>query len=254
VEARAPTPAEELKTLAEVECLKADSYKAQTEAKEAVARTRKVDAETRKALADARQAEIGLAEAEDDEKARKAADSQHHVYAFVGVVDATSVKNCMRQLTQWHRNDPECDIEIVFNSPGGGIVDGMALYDFIQLLRSQGHRITTTALGMAASMAGILLQAGDVRAMGAESWLLIHEASFGTMGKTTDIEDAVAWIKKVQRRILRIFASRSNLSERQLSNRWNRKDWWLDSTEALALGLIDQIQGQPKPKRRKRTA
>jgi len=230
--ARAPTPAEEEKVKAETDKLRAE--------------IRKTNAEADKAEAEARQAQITLAEAEDDEKARKAADMHHHVYAFTGAVDGTAVKACMRQLTQWHRNDASCEIAIVFNSPGGSIVDGMALFDYIQFLRSEGHRVTTIALGMAASMAGVLLQAGDVRVMGAEAWLLIHEAAFGAIGKTGEIEDTVEWVKRIQRRILRIFANRSKLSEQQIARRWHRKDWWIDSAEALKLGLIDEVQGQAK--------
>ena len=55
-------------------------------------------------------------------------------------------------------------------------------------------------------MAGILLQAGDIRIMGAESWLMIHEISFGASGKIGEIEDTVEWVKKIQERVVKIFA------------------------------------------------
>ena len=63
-------------------------------------------------------------------------------------------------------------MEIVFSSPGGGIISGFELFDFMQDLRSKGHKITTGSLGYAASMAGILLQAGDVRWIGHQSWMI----------------------------------------------------------------------------------
>jgi ATP-dependent Clp endopeptidase proteolytic subunit ClpP len=133
-------------------------------------------------------------------------------------------------------------MEIIFSSGGGSIVDGMALYDFIQDLRAQGHRITTSTLGIAASMAGILLQAGDVRTMGREAWLMIHEAAFRTEGKIGEIEDTVDWIKKVQERVLLIFAARSQMSAEDIRAKWTRRDWWIDSDEALQLGLVDALR------------
>jgi ATP-dependent Clp protease protease subunit len=147
----------------------------------------------------------------------------------------------MAQLSTWNRTEPGSAIQIVFNSPGGEVTSGLALYDFILSLRADGHHITTTSLGMAASMAGILLQAGDTRSMASEAWLLIHEASFGVSGSFGDVEDRVKWIERIQDRILDIFAARSNLTKGQIKRRWHRKDWWLSSDEALTLGFIDEI-------------
>jgi len=72
----------------------------------------------------------------------------------------------------------------------------MALYDYVRGLRRQGHHVTTSSLGYAASMAGILLQVGDKRIMGAESWLLIHEGSFGAVGSVGQVEDTVEWSRR----------------------------------------------------------
>jgi ATP-dependent Clp endopeptidase proteolytic subunit ClpP len=226
---RAPSQAEEAKTQAETEKVRVE--------------IRKLQAEARKAEADAEKAELELEELRDDERVRKSADAFHHVYAFTAAVADSSVRSCMQRLNEWARNEPGCSIEIVFNSPGGSVVDGMALFDYILTLRANGHHITTTALGMAASMAGILLQAGDKRVMGSEAWLLIHEGSFGAVGKVGEVEDTVEWVKRIQKRILRIFAKRSHLTETQLARRWHRKDWWIDADEALKLGLIDEVRG-----------
>ena len=78
------------------------------------------------------------------------------LYRFNTGVDKTHVNDCMLKLTQWSRRHPKCDIEIVFSSGGGSIIDGFVLFDFIQELRSKGHKVTTGSLGMAASMAAIL--------------------------------------------------------------------------------------------------
>ena len=205
--------------------------------------------QARKAAAEAVAAEHAaeLAQINRDREVYKrsreeASDLYHHVYRFVGEVSAGSVKTCMDELILWSRLDPGCDIEIIFQSPGGDTVAGMALWDVLQDLRAHGHKLTTVARGYAASMAGILLQAGDVRVMGRESWLLIHEASFGVIGSFGEVEDRVEWVRKLQNRILDIFAARSNLSRAQIKRRWHRKDWWLDSEEALKLGFIDEIR------------
>ncbi len=75
------------------------------------------------------------------------------MYAFNDPVSSSSVGACISQLNIWTRTDPGCDIEIIFNSPGGGVIDGMALYDYLQTLRRAGHKLTTVTFGMAASRA-----------------------------------------------------------------------------------------------------
>lgn len=169
----------------------------------------------------------------------------HQTYYLADKIDGETVGSAIQVLDVWHRTRPNCEIEIVLSSPGGEMVPGMALFDKLRLLSSQGHRITTRALGLAGSMAGILLQAGDRRVMGAESYLMIHEVSFGAGGKIGQVEDTVKWVTKVQERVLDIFVKRSagKLTALELKKRWKRADWWIDSDEALALGLVDEVQG-----------
>lgn len=229
------SPAEEAKMLAEADQARALAAKYEQERLRALA-------ETRLAEAAAAQAEIGLARDTHKHKLELAADEHHLFYPFVGEVSSKSVDACMDQLTIWMRTRPGEPIEIQFNSPGGSVVDGLALWDFIQTLKVKGHHITTSAIGYAASMAGILLQAGDARVIGRESWLMIHETSFGVYGKFGEVADRTDWIKRVQLRILDIFASRSTLSAEEIGDLWERKDWWLDSTECLELGFVDQIR------------
>jgi ATP-dependent Clp endopeptidase proteolytic subunit ClpP len=169
-------------------------------------------------------------------------DEENNVYRFSKDVCHHSVQSCMAKLTEWHRADSKCGIEIVFSSPGGSIIDGFELFDFIQELRQKGHRITTGSLGMAASMAGILLQAGDVRWIGHQAWLMIHRAAFGAIGKTYEVEDEVRLVKRIEERILDIFTSRSELSKMKIQRNWDRKDWWIDADEAVVLGLVDEVR------------
>lgn len=216
--------------------------KEKADARRADASARKFEAEARFHTAEAERAEIRLEDDRRNEAEKLAADKYHFVYAFNDSVSSGSVKTCTTQLASWVRQHPQCSIEIIFHSPGGGVIEGMALFDYIRKLRVDGHHITTMALGMAASMAGILLQAGDNRVMGREAWVLIHEGSFGAVGSVGQVEDTVEWVKKIQKRILNIFAERSNLTATQVQRRWKRKDWWLSSDDCLKFGFVDEIR------------
>lgn len=216
--------------------LEAETRKAEAEAKQAEAEARKTDAE-------ARQSELEAWSAERSVQKKLATDEENRLYRFDGDVSKSSVSRCMTKLTEWSRLDPECGMEIVFSSPGGGIISGFELFDFIQNLRERGHEITTGSLGYAASMAGVLLQAGDIRWIGHQSWMMIHRAAFGAIGKTFEIEDEVKLVKRIEYRILDVFVSRSKLSRMKIQRNWNRKDWWITADECLEIGLVDEVRG-----------
>lgn len=209
---------------------------------------RKTLAEALKAEAEAAVYAIDVDKKKELRALELANDRHFHVYRFNVPVGEKSVNECIATLTSWSRLDGAVPIEVIFNSPGGSVVDGMALYDFLQDLRAAGHHITTTASGIAASMAGILLQAGDTRRMGKEAWVLIHQASFGTSGSFGSVEDTMEWVRKVQERILDIFAARAKssgaekpYSRAQFKKNWERKDWWLSSDECLTHGVVDEV-------------
>jgi ATP-dependent Clp endopeptidase proteolytic subunit ClpP len=163
---------------------------------------------------------------------------------FIGTVDRGSVTTAVDKLHQYSVTNPGCDIEIVFNSPGGSVIDGMMLFDYIRFLRGAGHKVTIVALGYAASMAGILLQAADVRVMAKGSWLLIHEVSFSAGGKISEVEDEYKFGLRLKEQAAQIFVERSGgkLTREALELMWNRKDCWLDPDESLRLGLIDEVR------------
>jgi ATP-dependent protease ClpP protease subunit len=106
-------------------------------------------------------------------------------------------------------------------------------------------------------MAGILLQAGDVRWIGHQSWMMIHRAAFGAIGKTFEVEDEVKLVKRIEYRILDVFVSRSKLSRSKIQRNWNRKDWWITADECIEMGLVDELRGvmpehvHAKPKKKK---
>ena len=240
--------------------IKADLLIKKAEAAKVTAEMEKIKAETKKIEYEA--AQVSLAYDKDLRNRQKElhTDEENHLYRFSKDVNSNSVAACMSKLTQWHRANSECAIEIVFSSPGGSIVDGFELFDFIQELRNKGHVITTGSLGMAASMAGILLQAGDVRWIGHQDWLMIHRAAFGAIGKTYEVEDEVKLVKRIEERVLDIFTSRSKLTKRKLKRNWDRKDWWIDADECLEMGLVDEVRAMmpehhasDKPSKKKRS-
>jgi ATP-dependent protease ClpP protease subunit len=212
------------------------------------AKVEEARANTREAIADATHSEcvaesnlIKIAREKEEEERRTAADVYNHRYLLLGPVTQSSVERTIAELTLWGRLCPKCDIEIVFNGPGGEVISGMYLFDFIRGLSDKGHHITTVAMGFAASMDGILLQAGDTRKMGRGASLLIHEVSFTAGGSIGEVEDTVKWVKKVQEHVLDIFAERSTLTKATIKRRWTRTDWWLNAKESLEAGFCDEL-------------
>lgn len=199
----------------------------------------KAAAETRKAITDAAKAEVELGEARRRDQDARAEAGRTLVYTFYAEVGEESVRTAMQTLAAWSRRDPGAPITLVLNSPGGRVLDGLALYDFLLRLRGQGHQLRVEVLGRAASMGGILMQAGDERVIGRNAFLLIHEVSGGAEGRSSELGDRVEFYGLMEKRLLAILAERSSMTERQIKTRWQRKDWWLSADEAVALGFAD---------------
>lgn len=223
------------------------------------AEAEKFAAEARKANTEAAQSECALKDQEIDLRQKQrietellALDTYNYTYRFSSQVDDSTVKTCIDKLTFWHRTAPTANIEVIFNSPGGSVFAGMDLFDYITDLRAD-HEVTTTTRGYAASMGGILLQAGTRRVMGREAYILIHEVSTWAGGKVGEIEDEYNFLKKISERVVNIFADRAKqaglngtashpITAAQVRKNWNRTDWWLDSAEALKLGIVDELR------------
>ena len=238
---REPTQAE---IDARVDCAKANAEKARAAARNLAAEERQGIAQARSFEASARSAEMDLELASELHARHLASDSHHHVYRFAGKVASETVKTCMDELSYWHRMDEKCPMEVVFYSPGGEVMCGMALYDFLRDMSQRGHYITTVCSGYAASMAGIILQAGDKRIIGSESYLLVHEITAATYGKVGVIEDDVKFYKRICERVANIFVSRSGgkLTKARMNKEWVGHDWWIDSKLALELGMVDEVR------------
>ena len=220
----------------------AEARKMEVDAKNTEALLRKNQLEADKTAIELKVKQMDLESKQEKHAKDKAADDENFLYRFGSDVNSSTVSGCMKRLTEWHRLNPKCNIEIIFSSPGGSIIDGFELFDHIQQLRNEGHHITTGTLGMAASMAGILLQAGDTRWVGQQAWLMIHRAAFGAYGKTFEIEDEVKFVRRIEERILDIFTSRSDLTRNKIKRNWDRKDWWISAEEAVELKLVDEIR------------
>lgn len=173
-------------------------------------------------------------------------DFYHNVYRFDSDVTQKAVETCLRTLEAWHRQDPTCDIEIRITSYGGSVVHGMALFDQLSeySLRGDGsHRLTIRVRGAAASMGAILLQAADVRMMGRQAYLLVHEPSGVAEGSTGAMKDTMKWFDLISDQISKIFVQRSNgrISMSKFQELWTRQDVWLDSEKSLEYGFVDSI-------------
>lgn len=200
--------------------------------------------EIRKTNAEADRWEIEAIKSQKDLENWNASSDEHRIYPFFGTVDHQSVSAAMDIIGSWARRDAgkeDKKITVIFNSPGGSVVHGFALWDFLEDIKDQGYELTTVVRGMAASMGGILLQIGDNRQIGKNSHILLHEVSTVGIGTITDIEDTTKFTKRLQERILDILVERSTYSKAQIKTRWSRKDWWISSDEALKYGFADEI-------------
>jgi ATP-dependent Clp protease protease subunit len=161
-------------------------------------------------------------------------------YTFNEEVSQKTVGLAMSEISQWARRDEDMPLDIVLNSPGGAVLDGLALYDFLRLMCESRH-VTVTALGKAASMGSVILQAGSERIMGANAWLLIHEVSKGAIGNVSELKAEAEFADSLWKNLSVILSERSTLSALQIRNKAKNKDWWLTAPEALKLGFIDRI-------------
>jgi len=174
---------------------------------------------------------------------QRAKASESRIFTFWGEVGGTSAGATIETLDTWSRKSPGEPIKIVLNSPGGAVFPGLALFDFLQDIKGRGHQLTVKTIGYAASMGGVLLQAGDERIMSPNSFLMIHEISFGMLGvKLQEAEDEVAFARRLWHKLVHILAERSVYTHAQILRKSKPKDWWIEADEALKAGFIDRIE------------
>ncbi|WAM34362.1 ATP-dependent Clp endopeptidase proteolytic subunit ClpP [Caldicellulosiruptor morganii] len=143
------------------------------------------------------------------------------------------------QLLFLEAEDPDKDIYLYINSPGGSVTAGFAIYDTIQYIKPD---VSTICVGMAASMGAFLLAAGakGKRFALPNSEIMIHQPIGGVRGQATDIKIHAEWILKIKQRINRILAERTG-QPIEVIERDTERDFFMTAEEALKYGIIDRV-------------
>jgi len=150
------------------------------------------------------------------------------------------------QLLYLEREDPDKDISLYIHCPGGIIAAGLAIYDTIELIRPD---VSTICVGMAASMATVLLCAGakGKRYALPNSTVHLHQAVGGAQGQASDIEIAAREIMRLQEVIRTILVKHTGQSMEKVTHDTDR-DFYLNSQQAMEYGLVDEILSKPPKK------
>ena len=154
-------------------------------------------------------------------------------------VNSASAGVVVAQLLYLEGQDPEKDISLYINSPGGVITDGMAIYDTMQYIKCD---VSTICLGMAASMGAFLLAAGTKGKRFAlpNSEIMIHQPSGGAQGQATDISIHANHILRVKYKLNQILSERTG-QPLDVVKRDTERDNFMTAQEALEYGLIDKV-------------
>ncbi|MCY4582015.1 MAG: ATP-dependent Clp protease proteolytic subunit [Chloroflexi bacterium] len=147
------------------------------------------------------------------------------------------------QLLYLEREDPDKDINLYVNSPGGVITSGLAIYDTMQLIKPD---VSTICVGMAASMGTVLLCAGakGKRFALPNSTIHMHQALGGAQGQAADIEIAAREILRMQDKIRTILSTHTGQPYEKVA-RDSDRDFYLPAEEAKEYGLVDEVLGVP---------
>ena len=154
-------------------------------------------------------------------------------------VNATTASLVVAQLLYLEAQDPDKDIQLYINSPGGSVTAGMAIYDTMQYIKCD---VSTICVGMAASMGAFLLSSGTkgkpIALPNAE--VMIHQPSAGTQGKVTDMEIDVEHFLKIKQRINKILSENTGKPVEKVKAD-SERDNWMSAEEARDYGLVDKV-------------
>jgi ATP-dependent Clp protease, protease subunit len=159
---------------------------------------------------------------------------------FLGTPIEDQIANLVvAQLLHLESQDPDKDISIYINTPGGSVYSGLAIYDTMKFVKPDIH---TMCVGVAMSMGSLLLAGGTKgkRAALPNSRILIHQPSAGFEGQSTDIEIHAREILNVRERLDEIYAENTGLSKEQVREDMER-DRFFTAEQALEYGLIDRV-------------
>lgn len=164
---------------------------------------------------------------------------RERVVFLTGQVEDHMANLIVAQLLFLEAENPEKDISLYINSPGGSVSAGMAMYDTMNFIQPD---VSTICLGGAYSMGSFLLAAGakGKRYALANSRVMIHQPSGGAQGQASDIEINAREILKIRARLNKILAERTGQPIEKIALDMER-DYWLDAHEAKAYGLVDEV-------------
>ena len=164
---------------------------------------------------------------------------------LVGPVNDQTANVVVAQLLFLESENPDKDIYLYINSPGGSVSAGLSIYDTMQFIKPD---VSTLCMGMAASMGSFLLMAGakGKRSSLPNARVMIHQPSGGAQGQATDIEIHAREILKTREQLNKIYAERTGQTIDKIRSDMER-DFFMDPEEAKAYGLIDQVLTQRHP-------
>ncbi len=170
---------------------------------------------------------------------------------FIGTpIDDTIASLVIAQLLFLEAEDPDKDIFLYINSPGGVVTAGLAIYDTMQYIKPD---VATICMGQAASMGAVLLAAGapGKRSALPNARILIHQVMGGVRGQAADIEIHAREILNIKRRLNEILTKHTGQPLEKIEKDTDR-DYFMNAEEAKAYGLIDEVISEKKEKKREK--
>lgn len=164
---------------------------------------------------------------------------EDRIIFLTGEITDETANSVVAQLIFLEGKDPEKDISLYINSPGGSVSAGLAIYDTMNFIKCD---VTTICVGLAASMGAFLLSSGakGKRYALPNSEIMIHQPLGGAQGQASDIEIQANHIKRIKEKINKILANQSGQPLEKVQKDTDR-DFYMSAEEALEYGLIDKI-------------
>ncbi len=171
---------------------------------------------------------------------------QDRIIFIGGEINDTVASLVIGQLLYLQGEDPDKDIDMYINSPGGEVMAGLAIYDTMQLIKPEVH---TYCVGKSVSMAAILLAAGarGKRSALPNSRVMIHQPLGGTYGQVSDVEIFTRELLRTRDRINEILAHHTG-QDMETIKRDTERDRWMTADEAREYGLVDEVVAMPVSK------
>ena len=165
-----------------------------------------------------------------------------------GEINDDTANLVVAQLLFLEMEDPDSDISLYINSPGGSVTAGMAIYDTMKYIKPQ---VRTVCVGMAASMGAFLLMAGEKgkRLALPNAEVMIHQPLGGAQGQATDVAIRAEWLMKTKKKMTAMMAEMTDQPLKKVQADVER-DYFMSAEEALEYHIIDEIY-QPRDKQKK---